>query len=137
MKTAAASTSGSTIRVRLQITPGGTRPTAATATSTTAQATQAGHAEMGVDTPTTVTPTRPRIFARGSRRWTGLARSPTGPAPPWACQPPTGYAVAWSVGRRVRRSSHARPRPTRKTPIVPTKPATPVATRSFSIPGKA
>ena len=41
--------------------------------------TNTGQASTGVETATTVTATRPRIFARGSSRWTGLAGFPASP----------------------------------------------------------
>ena len=55
------------------------RASAAIVASASAQATNAGQARSGVETPTTVIPASPRIFARGSRRWIGLAGSPATP----------------------------------------------------------
>jgi hypothetical protein len=54
----------------------GIRAIAATTTSATPHSTHTGHADIGVETATTVTPSRPSSLARGSSRWMALAGSP-------------------------------------------------------------
>ena len=130
-KTATNSTSGSTKRARRQISRGGIRAAAAIAASTTPQAANTGQAASGVETATSVIARIPTTFARGSRRWTGLAGSPASPVSSRAWLQSAPMALPASAG------GSPTPEATANTPSVPTKPATPVATRSFSMPGKA
>ena len=85
MNTATKTTSGRTTRARVQTTPGPTRAVAAIAASASAHATSTRPRRGGVETPTSVIPANPTIFARGSRRWIGLAGSPATPVACSAC----------------------------------------------------
>ena len=120
--TATNRTSGSTTRTRLQTVRGLTRASAATTISVAAQATYAGHAASGVETATSVMPAKPISFARGSRRWIGLSRSPATPVWLQAAHAGTRRACRATAPRRrsrprtrraCRRSPRARSRAAR------------------------
>ena len=103
-KTATNSTSGSTTRTRRQSVRGGTRATAAYGRERPrAHATYTGQRSSGVETATTVTPSRPTIFARGSSRWAGLRGI--------AGEPGQLQRVVAEPAHAARRSARGRARP--------------------------
>ena len=77
VNSATSRTGNSTMLVRRMSTPGGTRASAATSNSVSAQATYVGHAV--VETATTVIAAKPSTFVRGSSRWIGLCGFPATP----------------------------------------------------------
>ena len=79
MNTATKTTSGRTTRARDHTTPDPTRAAVAITASASAHAASTGHRRGGVETPTSVIPANPTIFARGSSRWIRLAGSPATP----------------------------------------------------------
>ena len=106
MNTATNRIGGRTTRARRQTVAAGTRATTATATRAAAQAAYTGHSPSGVDTETRVTLTRPRIFARGSSRWTGW-RDPRRPRPARASGSPPSLARTPAAAAEDKRDAAA------------------------------